>query len=246
MVEPLFFAAIPQGIAPGDSIEIGGQEAKHAISVRRMRLGERIAVGDGKTLKVHGSVFEIGQDFLRLEVQSIEEVKPPKVEIYLVQALAKGDRDELAIQASTELGIAGVIPWQAERSVSVWKGDKATKGVARWQSIVAEAAKQSLRPRIPMVSDLTNTAELFKALERHTLILVLDPTATQSIVDLKLPETGTIAVVVGPEGGISASELEAFEASSFNLVHLGPGVLRTSTAGVAAISYLKAALGEWA
>lgn len=245
MVEPLFFTSIPNQILSGDTITLDGPEAKHAVSVRRMKLGESIALGDGRARKVHGSITRIEKESLDVLVSSIEEIEAPAVEIYLVQALAKGDRDELAIQASTELGIAGVTPWQSERSVSIWKGDKVAKGKTRWQSIVAEAAKQSLRPRIPVVSDPLDTASLAKSLGEHNLVLVLEPTAERSIVDIPLPKRGSIAVVVGPEGGISDQELNIFKDSSFQLVRLGEGVLRTSTAGVAAIAYLKAALGEW-
>lgn len=245
MVEPLFFTTLPTEIQIGQSLSLSGAEAKHAISVRRIRIGEAIALGDGKTKKVHGLVSSVKNDSLELKVSSIEHLSPPVVELTLVQALAKGDRDELAIQAATELGVSEVLPWQADRSVAVWKAEKVDKGRARWQSIVLEAAKQSLQGRIPEVSSPRSTKDLVEALKGHNLVLVLDPTAKDSIVEIELPAAGSIAVVVGPEGGLSEAEISQFQARGFKLCHLGKGILRTSTAGLAAISYLKSALGEW-
>ena len=165
--------------------------------------------------------------------------------MHLVQALAKGDRDELAIQACTELGAYGVIPWQSDRSISIWKEDKKIKGQTRWQSIVTEAAKQSLRAFAPVVEAVQNSQELIARLAAFETVLVLDPEAKSSISQVSIPSSGSVAIVVGPEGGISESELEAFALAGFSSVRLGSGVLRTSTAGMAAMAYLQAKLGDW-
>jgi 16S rRNA (uracil1498-N3)-methyltransferase len=165
--------------------------------------------------------------------------------LHLVQGLAKGDRDELAIQACTELGIYGVIPWQADRSISIWKDDKKIKGQTRWQTIVTEAAKQSLRAFAPSVEAVQNSQELISRLADFDSVLVLDPEAKTSIRQVSMPSSGSVAIVVGPEGGISDSELEAFASAGFTSVRLGARVLRTSTAGMAAVSYLQAKLGDW-
>jgi 16S rRNA (uracil1498-N3)-methyltransferase len=163
----------------------------------------------------------------------------------LIQALAKGDRDELALQACTELGIDAVIPWQAERSVSIWKQDKKIKGQLRWQAIATEAAKQSLRAFIPTVEPVLGTEELVERVKSFDTCLVLDPTAKVSITSVELSASKSIAIVVGPEGGISEQELQALQRAGGLLVSLGSGILRTSTAGVAVVSYLQAKLGNW-
>jgi len=245
VVEPLFISPIAKETAIGSRIKLAGSEAKHAVSVRRIQIGEAIAIADGSGLKVRGKVVALAKDWLEIEVSDLETLKKPTTEIFLVQALAKGDRDELAIQASTELGISGVIPWQSERSVSIWKDEKKTKGQLRWQAIVTEAAKQSLRPFIPAVEAVIQGNELLERLKKFDLVLVLDPTAEVSITSIKLAGVSSIAVVVGPEGGISDSELEQFQSAGLSRVSLGSGILRTSTAGVAVISYLQAALGDW-
>jgi 16S rRNA (uracil1498-N3)-methyltransferase len=247
VVEPLFIAPISPAAVVGESYRLTGGEAKHAVSVRRLELGESVAVSDGQERTIRGKVSALGKDWLELDIAEITQLQPPDLSICLVQALAKGDRDELAIQACTELGATHFIPWQAERSISIWRDQKLERGVTRWQSIVTEAAKQSLRPLTPKVLPAMDSGELAAALSEFDLVLVLDPMAELSITAKKisLPERGRVAVVVGPEGGISESELAAFESASFLRVRLGSGVLRTSTAGVAAISYLQARAGNW-
>lgn len=245
MVEPLFFAAIGSDTVVGSSFTLGGPEAKHAVSVRRMTSGEAIAVSDGSGIKIRGRVSRVQKETLEISVESVEDLIAPKCQLFLVQALAKGDRDELAIQACTELGLFGVIPWQADRSISIWKSEKKQKGQTRWQSIVTEAAKQSLRAFVPRVQEVLDSQELIQALQGFDQVLILDPEASKSIIEITPPAIGKIALVVGPEGGISEQELESFSRAGFSSVHLGGGVLRTSTAGMAAVSYLQAKLGDW-
>jgi 16S rRNA (uracil1498-N3)-methyltransferase len=245
VVEPLFFAAIGKDTVAGSVFVLGGPEAKHAVSVRRMNVGEAIAVSDGAGLKVRGKVAKVLKDTLEVLVESVDAINPPSTKLVLVQALAKGDRDELAIQACTELGVFEVIPWQADRSISIWKAEKKQKGQTRWQTIVTEAAKQSLRAFVPRVSEVLDSAELIQVLRGFDQVLILDPEAESSITERNTPIVGSVAIVVGPEGGISEEELAAFAEAGFSSVHLGSGVLRTSTAGMAAISFLQAKLGEW-
>jgi 16S rRNA (uracil1498-N3)-methyltransferase len=167
----------------------------------------------------------------------------PATRITLVQALAKGDRDELAVQASTEIGVDAVIPWSAARSVSRWEGPKAEKGRQRWATIVREAVKQSVRAWLPQVGGLAATGELASRLA-GARILVLEPTATTALTDVR-SDGRDIALVVGPEGGITPAELDRLIAAGAEPVRLGASVLRTSTAGPAAIAVLNAVLGRW-
>ena len=245
MVEPLFISPIPSDTKAGSKIKIAGTEAKHAMSVRRLQVGEAISVSDGQGNKARGKVSQLSKDFLELEVESVQTIERPKPQLILVQALAKGDRDEMAVQACTELGIQTVIPWQSERSVSIWKPEKQDKHRLRWQTIATEAAKQSLRPFIPEVEQVLGTPELAERLKQFDLALVLDPTSSTPLTAVQLSGNESIAIVVGPEGGISPQELEHFRAAGLSLVGLGSGILRTSTAGVAVVSYLQASLGNW-
>mgnify|MGYP000137237560 CR=1 FL=1 len=244
MVLPLFIDSQAAKVTSGQEFLLSGEEAKHAISVRRMRVGEGIQVSDGRGVRAIGVISEVGTKELTISIKQVQQDTKPALELTLVQALAKGDRDELAIQAATELGVMAVLPWQAKRSVSRWEGAKVAKGQERWLSIVTEAAKQSLRSWIPEVLDARDTKGLLKTFADFDRVLVLEPTAKLSLVATS-NLTGKVALVVGPEGGIDGAELEQFEGAGAVLAHLGSGVLRTSTAGLAAISVLNASSGLW-
>lgn len=228
-------------VVAGSVVQVTGDEARHAITVARVRVGERISVSDGDGLLATGTVTSTDGGVVTVEVESAARHPAPLPELWLAQALAKGDRDELAVQAATELGVAGVIPWAAERSISRWEGAKAAKGRDRWASIVREATKQSIRSRVPVVDPIATTAALTKLPGR---ILVLEPDATTRLTEVELA-ADRITLVVGPEGGIAPRELDAFVSGGATLVRLGPEVLRTSTAGPAALAVLNARLGRW-
>lgn len=242
MVEPLFrFDGKP---VVGSEVVLAGPEGHHAASVRRMRVGEAIALTNGADTHSRGVVTAVASKEITLRIDSVEHLSKPALTFGLVQALAKGDRDELAIQAATELGCLSIRPWQAERSVSRWDESKRIKGQDRWQTIAAEAAKQALRPLFPEVRPLVTSKQL-AALIPEEIFLILDPTASISLEQWQAPVSGSVQIVVGPEGGISENELAAFEAAGAVRVHLGSGILRTSTAGMAAISYLAGRSGLW-
>jgi 16S rRNA (uracil1498-N3)-methyltransferase len=228
-------------VVAGSVVQVTGDEARHAITVARVRVGERISVSDGDGLLASGTVTSTDAGVVTVDVESAARHPAPVPGVWLAQALAKGDRDELAVQAATELGVSGVIPWAAERSISRWEGAKAEKGRERWASIVREATKQSIRSRVPRVEPLATTAALTKLPGR---ILVLEPDATTRLTEAPL-DAERISLVVGPEGGIAPRELVALVAAGATLVRLGSEVLRTSTAGPAALAVLNARLARW-
>jgi 16S rRNA (uracil1498-N3)-methyltransferase len=207
-------------------------------------VGETTAVGDGNGIMGVATVTGVSGSEVTLSLGSLEHHERPTPEIWLAQALAKGDRDELAIQACTELGIDRVIPYQASRSISTWKDDKVDKGVARWTKIVTEATKQALRAYIPQVSEPQSTAGLC-SLASECQIVVLDPFATETLSQFRPAGDRPILLVVGPEGGLSPEELSALEKSGATRRKLGESVLRTSSAGPAALAVLNVTLGRW-
>lgn len=229
--------------AVGERVTVGGPEARHAVTVSRIAPGESISIGNGSGLIVTGTVVSAEHAEFVVEVMAVVETPPAAPAIWLVQALAKGDRDELAVQQATELGIDGVIPWSAQRSIVKWEGQKVRKGHDRWSAIVREASKQSMRPWVPEVADLASTTVL-AALAGETRMLVLEPTAELALSSLE-PDDRDVVVVVGPEGGIAPAELSRLEAAGATLVRLGGTILRTSTAGPAAIAVLNGRLGRW-
>lgn len=229
--------------AVGDLVSLIGAEAKHAAVVRRLRIGEAVTVGDGAGVWLAGTAEEVSP--ARVDVRIAERVEhpAPTPRIVLVQALAKGDRDELAVQAACELGVDEIVPWQASRSVSRWEGPKAVKGRERWATIVREAAKQAHRAWLPDVVAPVSTTQLAER-AREQRVLLLDPTAPVRLSEIE-PDDRDLVLVVGPEGGISEEELRRLTEAGAERVLLGDTVLRTSTAGPAAIAVLSVALGRW-
>lgn len=224
--------------APGTVLELGGEEGRHAAVVRRIGPGESVLVADGRGRGLRTLVLDASKAGLRLEV--VEQLDEPSQarRLVAVQALAKGDRSELAVEMLTEVGIAEIWPWQASRSIVRWSAERGDKALGRWRSTAREATKQSRRLRVPEVRPVLSTAQLCAALSEVDLALVLHEDATTAIRDVVLPEAGTVALVVGPEGGIAPEELDRFVGAGARAVSVSDGVLRTSTAGVVAAAGL--------
>jgi 16S rRNA (uracil1498-N3)-methyltransferase len=242
---PVHWVASLAGVRPGHPIEVTGDEAHHAVAVRRLRAGERVVLTDGGGRTATGRVVTTGKRLFTVEVDEVRTPPEPEPSITVVQALPKGDRGELAVEMLTEVGVATIVPWSAARSVAVWRGERAAKSLARWRSTAREAAKQSRRAWFPEVAELTTTAGVAALLADAALSVVLHEGASVPLVSLEIPAAGTIVVVVGPEGGLTDDEVAAFEAAGARPVRLGVEVLRTSTAGVAAVSALLSRTARW-
>jgi 16S rRNA (uracil1498-N3)-methyltransferase len=241
---PLHFLSDDAATAvPGDDLVLTGAEAHHAAQVRRLRAGEAVTLGDGRGVWLEGEAREVAAKSVSVRILRRTDTPAPTPRLLLVQALAKGDRDELAVQAATELGVDAILPWQAERSVSRWDG-KVDKGLARWRTIVREAAKQAHRAWVPEVRPPAGVADL-AALAAGTRMLILEPRASERLSAVALSDERDVVLVVGPEGGIAPAEIDSLVAAGAQSVRLGETVLRTSTAGVAALSVASAALGRW-
>ena len=199
--------------------------------------------GDGR--RVVGEVASTGKRVFTVSVASAAVIDRPAPAFTVVQALPKGDRGELAVEVLTEIGVDTIVPWAASRSVAVWKGERAAKSHAKWQATAREAGKQSRRSWLPTVTTLASTAEVAARVSDAALVVVLHEDATTPLAALDVPSEGEIVVVVGPEGGIAPDELAAFEAAGAVTVRLGDEVLRTSTAGLAAVSALLARTARW-
>jgi 16S rRNA (uracil1498-N3)-methyltransferase len=232
-------------ILDGPELVLGGAEGRHAAAVRRLRAGERVDLTDGAGAVAECVVREVLKDALRLDVMGRYEVARPSPRIVVVQGLPKGDRGELAVEMMTEAGVDVIVPWAASRSITQWKGERAAKALGRWRSTAREAAKQARRFHLPEVTEPASTAGVAELLAGAALGLVLHEEAAEPLSGVALPAGGDIVVVVGPEGGVSDDELGRFRAAKAVPVLLGPTVLRTSTAGVAAAAVLSARTGRW-
>ncbi|MFW6775476.1 16S rRNA (uracil(1498)-N(3))-methyltransferase [Nocardioides sp. CPCC 205120] len=235
------------GARPGSVVRVEGDEAHHAVAVRRLAVGEQVRLVDGAGRAVTGAVTATAKRALEVEVADVVDVPAPVPAVTVVQALPKGDRGELAVEVLTEVGVERVVPWAAARSVAVWRGERATKAHARWSATAREAAKQARRAWFPTVAPLASTADAAALLAPLDVVLVLHEAATAPLASVALPaDLRSVGVVVGPEGGLTDEELAAFEAAGATTVRLGDEVLRTSTAGVVAVAALLARTSRWA
>lgn len=237
--------------AVGEVIELPEQEEHHA-RVKRLAEGEPVDVVDGQGLRLLCHVVSEAQR-LRLRVVGVSVEQPDPVPVRLTQALAKGDRDLQAVETCVEVGVAAVTPWQAERSIVRWKGDRALKGLRKWESQVLSAVKQSRRSRLPPVLDLVDSRALATrtagAVADGALVLVLHEEAERPLtaavgawVDSGAGPAG-IELIVGPEGGIAPAEVDSLVAAGATPVSVGTSVLRSSTAGAVGLVLSRAALG---
>lgn len=246
MTLPVHLVPSLAGVAVGGEVGVEGDEAHHAVAVRRLRVGEQVVLTDGLGASVLARVASTGKRVFAATVLERRDVPEPSPAFTVVQALPKGERGELAVEVLTEIGVARIVPWAASRSVAVWKGERAEKSLARWRATAREAAKQSRRAWFPEVSALATTSEVVALIGAAATTVVLHEEGTAPLGVVALPERGDVVVVVGPEGGLAEEEVAAFEAACATTVRLGPEVLRTSTAGVAALAALLARTPRWA
>lgn len=245
---PLFLI---DALPPGDELLLAGDEGRHAARVKRVRPGEQLLVADGAGGLLECQVTAVVPDGVRLAVLARRQEPEPEPRVVVVQALPKGERAELAVETTTELGVDEIVPWAASRSIAQWRGARGEKALERWRRTAREAAKQSRRARIPAIAGQATTAEVARRLQRAALGLVLHESADRRFADLPVPAGPgasaifEVVVVVGPEGGVADDELAVFEAAGAVPVRLGAPVLRTSTAGAAALAALSLRLGRW-
>lgn len=229
---------------PHALVVLDGPQGRHAATVVRLRIGDRVLLGDGAGRRTDAQVVATGRHTVTVRVDGVESRPAPQPRFVLVQALAKAGRDDQAVEAATELGVDEIVPWQAARSVARWRGDKADRGRASWAALAAAATKQSRRWWVPVVHPLAGLTEVADLLGGAALGLVLHEDAGMPFGSVTLPPTGLVVLVVGPEGGIAPDELAAFETAGARAVRLGPEVLRSSNAGPAALAAL-CAVTRW-
>lgn len=240
----------PVFLAPPDSLSAGvivldGAEGRHAAVVRRIAVGEEIDLTDGAGTSVTCVVTEVGKASLTATVTDRRIVPPQNPRIVVAQAVPKGDRGETAVETLTEVGVDVILPWSADRSMVRWKGERRDKQLARWRSTAREAAKQSRRAWLPEVTDPVDTGALVERSAIAALTIVLHEEAPTPVTAIEVPPEGDVVLVVGPEGGISPEETTALAAAGAVLAHLGPTVLRTSTAGTVAAGVVLSRTARW-
>ncbi|RPE44020.1 16S rRNA (uracil1498-N3)-methyltransferase [Streptomyces sp. Ag109_O5-1] len=233
----------------GGQYVLDGPEGRHAVSVKRLQPGEEVVLTDGAgRYAVCDVVAAEGKDRLVVHMTSVSEEPEPSPRITVVQALPKGDRGEVAVETMTEVGVDVIVPWQAARCITQWKGDRGLRSLAKWRGTAREAGKQSRRVRFPEVTDAATTKQVAALLAEADLAAVLHSDFEHESLPLataQLPAEGEIVLVVGPEGGVARDELALFEEAGAKAYTLGPTVMRTSTAGTAAAALLLGRTGRW-
>lgn len=242
MSDPLFLV----DELPAGSFRLTGPEGHHAADVQRLRAGEALLLADGRGGTASAVVTAAGRGFVDVRVGEHHRVPLAQPRLVVAQGIAKGDRGELAVQAMTEVGVDEIVPFAAQRSVVQWRGERGERSLERWRATAREAAKQARRAWLPVVAaPVTASSLVARVREYGGQLLVLHEEATDRLATVELPQRGSVVLVVGPEGGLAPEELDRFSAAGGRAVRLGDTVLRTSTAGVAALSVLSARLGRW-
>ncbi|MFI8363201.1 16S rRNA (uracil(1498)-N(3))-methyltransferase [Streptomyces sp. NPDC085612] len=247
MTAPVF---VVEEVPAGAEYVLDGAEGRHAVSVKRLNPGEALVLTDGRGGWAEAVVTAAeGKDRLVVAVTASGEEPEPQVRITVVQALPKGDRGELAVETMTETGVDAIVPWQASRCITQWRADRGAKSLAKWRATAREAGKQSRRVRFPEVAEAMSTKQVAALLAGADLAVVLHEdrdTPSEALATAELPSSGSVVLVVGPEGGVSPEELAVFAEAGARPFRLGRSVLRTSTAGTAATAVLLARTGRWA
>ena len=227
---PVFIGPVT-GASVGQEVLLEGDEARHAVVVRRTRVGEEVVLADGRGTAATCTVTATSKTSLTAVVSSVSTHARPSPSVTVVQAIPKGDRADLTVEVLTEIGVDRIVPWAAARSVGVWRGERADRSLAKWRVTAREATAMATTP------------EVVRLVEETDLAVVLHEGAASPLATVPLDGVSSILVVVGPEGGITDEELTAFGAA--HVVRMGESVLRTSTAGLAAVAALLSRTSRW-
>ena len=244
MAAPRFFfpQSLPRPLVEGTHIDVGEEVVRH-LQVLRMNADDQVTLFDGLGGEFLAEIAELGKRRATarlLEFNDVERESP--LAITLVQALATSDKMDLIVQKAVELGVAGVQPVSSERATLKLSGDRAEKRAAHWQSIARAACEQCGRNRVPLIAEPISLDE-WLASPAAGVRLMLHPEASTSMLDIAGNQTA-ISLLVGPEGGFSERELVLAARSGVEAVRFGPRVLRTETAGLAAVAALNAIAGD--
>lgn len=234
----------------GESVTLRGPEGRHAVSVKRIGVGEQIELMDTRGAKALVTVTSVaGKDTLTGTVDEVVVAQEPQPTVTVAQAIPKSERSELAVDLLTQGGVDCIIPWEATRCVSKWQGSKRSKGVQKWRQAATSAAKQSRRATIPEVRAPHNTEELLPLIREFDSVFVLHETAASSFRDAleqaEVTSAKNILLIIGPEGGVTDNEAQKFRDAGAFAVKLGPEVLRTATAGLVALAVIGVFTERW-
>ena len=221
------------------------QAAHHATRVLRLAAGDGVTLFNGQGGEFGATIVRVGKAEVAVEIgpRVDRECESPLC-ITLVQALSGGEKMDFTVQKAVELGVSTIQPVISSRSVVRLAGERAEKRVHHWQGVVISACEQCGRNRVPAVGAILPLETWLGSSDRSGLRMVFAPEATRTLHELPTPSSG-VTVLAGPEGGFSEAEVAAAATYGFVPVRLGPRVLRTETAALAAIAAMQAVWGDF-
>jgi 16S rRNA (uracil1498-N3)-methyltransferase len=238
------YVAVP--LLVGARIALPETAAGHLVRVLRAQAGDACVLFNGDGHDYDARIVAAGKRDAEVEILAARAVgNESPLRLVLLQALARGEKMDWILQKATELGVVAIVPVTSERSEVRLDGERADKRIAHWRSVVVSACEQSGRATVPAVAMPGSLAQAMADLPATARRLLLDPQATQGMRKLDLA-AGGIVLAIGPEGGWSARDLASLRGNGFEGLRLGPRVLRTETAGIAAVAALQACHGDFA
>ena len=232
-------------LSAGTKIELPESAAAHLVRVLRLREGDDCVLFNGDGNDYGARIASAGKREVVAEIHSesfVDNESP--LRITLLQGVARGEKMDLILQKATELGVAGVVPVLAERTEVKLDAERTEKRVAHWRSVMVSACEQSGRARVPALAQPASLALAAASLQDGVLKLILDPAGEHTLATLAAPKNHDLAIAIGPEGGWSPRDRETLRAVGFTGLRLGPRILRTETAGLAAIAALQSRFGD--
>ncbi len=234
----------PQPMNPGDSLMLGDNNVQHLARTLRMRAGDQVLLFNGEGQEFLATAIAVDKRSMQVHIDSSETPnRDSALQIHIGQSLSRGERMDYAIQKATELGMARMTPLFSERCEVKLNSERQDKRLRHWQQVAISACEQSLRCTVPQL-DAPEALEHWVGSVNADLKLVLHHHSACPLGDL--PRPGSIALLIGPEGGLTEAEVQLAMANGFQPVALGPRVLRTETAPVVAQAILQSHWGDLA
>jgi len=239
---------VEPGLLQGERVVLTGELCRHIATVLRLKEGDTIRLADGTGREAVASITAVEKEGVQVAIRQMAAAaatgNTPRITVY--QGLPKGEKLELILQKCTELGASEIVPFMAARSITRLEGEKLEKRVARWQKIAQEAARQSERGTVPLVDFAPGMAQLLQRGEHDLRLLLWEEEEDQSLREVlaATQRPASIAVIIGPEGGLTTEEVAMALAAGYQPVTLGRRILRTETTGLAVVSILQYLWGD--
>lgn len=242
MNQPRFYCR--EVLSPGAHIDLPAPVARHAVRVLRLPPGAAVVLFDGRGGEYDARIERIERDRVVAALGAWRDVERESgLTVTLIQAVQAGEKMDYTVQKAVELGVSQIVPVDSRRSVTRLSGERAARRVAHWQGVAAAACEQCGRNQVPQLAPLEKLENWLARPANGTLRLILAPDAEQALVDL--PPVTNVQMLIGAEGGLDPQEIVAAQQVGFKAVKMGPRILRTETAGLAALAAMQALWGDF-